>query len=167
MSDRDLLLIERARRDRRHTERQTLMRARLVVAEHWNASHSALRARIRELYPQLEPAEADRLLALALDLQRTDRPHVATPPPNFSDQERTSMPLSTSAAGTKTGPAPAATSAAPPAAVLEPPSEARGPWASFGPHELQVLRIVGVPDTQIQYAVWLADLLNARAEGAA
>jgi hypothetical protein len=76
------------------------------------------------------------------------------------------MPLSTPVAGPVFVPAPPATSASP-AAVPEPPTGAAGPWARFGPHELQVLRIVGVSDTQIQYAVWLADLLNARAEGGA
>jgi hypothetical protein len=92
MSDRDLLLVERARRDHRQAERQALVRARMVLTEHWNASESALRARIQELYPQLEPAEADRLLALALDLQRTDRPRVATPPPPRIFHTRSGLP---------------------------------------------------------------------------
>lgn len=78
----------RTRQEPRRTQEMLRHRARFVLNGRWNASRTELHAGIAEAYPKLERDAQDELLAVVLEVQRTERPRIdpatvrcATPEP--------------------------------------------------------------------------------------
>lgn len=66
----------RARRQAKADAMQRRRRALRLLDGRWNASRSALKAAIAEVYTKMTPAERRALLDVTLEVQRTERPHV-------------------------------------------------------------------------------------------
>ncbi|HEX6924487.1 MAG TPA: hypothetical protein VF167_03625 [Longimicrobiaceae bacterium] len=68
------LAAERARAAERRKACRLRTRARIILAERWNATENELRNAIAEEYPRMEASEAAELLRVALEIQEREKP---------------------------------------------------------------------------------------------